>query len=95
MGVSITKDISGGGVCIIVPDEKEVGTTFYGSLELPSEKISFKGKVVRIQERENDGEINYEVGIQFIEIEDSDREIIIKYVMQEQMIERRNRLKRS
>lgn len=78
-----TRDISGGGVCLVTDTPYEAGTNIRAYLKLDRE-ISFLGTVVRsIQVREK-GKIMYEVGIEYKQIENRDREKIISYVFETQ-----------
>ena len=87
---SITRDISGGGVCLICEESLEKGTYVEAFLNL-DKRVRFVGVVVRSLEEKNKGVITYETGIKFVRIENKDREQIISYVFKTQ----RERLKKG
>jgi c-di-GMP-binding flagellar brake protein YcgR len=78
-----TKDISGGGMQIYSSKSHEIGDKVACSIEGLEENVLVKGKVVRIDEVDS---FNYKylIGISFIDIEDKYRDIIIKYIFDEQ-----------
>jgi c-di-GMP-binding flagellar brake protein YcgR len=80
----ITKNISVGGICLIAYERLEVGDKLRLEIELPTKKtVSAKGRVVWINEFEVIGrglEKRYDVGVEFIDIRDEDREEINKFV---------------
>jgi len=79
-----TKNISGGGICLITEEKLNEGERLYLEIELPSGKLIYaRGKVVWVNEYEIIGvEIKkkYDVGIEFIEIKEEDRQEIGKYI---------------
>lgn len=84
--LSKTKDISGGGICLMIEekDSLAVGDALQLEFSLPSKEIIHsKGQVVWLDEFAI-GDINaqsrFEVGIEFIDISDKDREVIKQYV---------------
>ncbi len=80
---SETIDISGGGVCIIAEDELEEGTFVEAIIKL-DQKIRFVGISVRSQPVIKKGKEGYETGIEFVRIENKDRERIISYIFRAQ-----------
>ncbi|MDV4149686.1 PilZ domain-containing protein [Clostridium sp. AL.422] len=70
-------DLSGGGMKIKVKEELSVNDTIISNLTYDSEKISVKGRVVRIEKTEDR---KYIYGINFDDIDNSTREKIIKTV---------------
>ncbi len=80
---SETKDISGGGMKIYSNILHEIDDVVACSIDLFDEKLFIKCKVVRIEEVDS---FNYKylVGLQFIDIEDRSRDIIVKYIFEEQ-----------
>lgn len=83
---SITKDISGGGLCVKL-DEK-IGIKKYLECELVLKEnkiIRFVGKVIRSGISDNlNQKYRYEIGLVFKEIDKRDKEAIIKYIFEEQ-----------
>ncbi|AVX20750.1 MULTISPECIES: flagellar brake protein [Carboxydocella] len=80
---TVTKDISGGGVRIEIPQPLELGTELELHLKLPKDKIIAVGKVVRCLPLEKPKK-GYNIGIQFTIIEERDRDKIIKYIFDRQ-----------
>jgi len=80
----VTKNISGGGICLITEEKLNEGDTLYLEIELPSgELIYARGRVVWVNEYEIIGveaKKKYDVGIEFIEIKEEDREEIGRYI---------------
>jgi len=82
---TLTKDISGGGLCIVLEEKVEKGTILDMIVELEeNEKVSFKGKVIRIDRTLNSDKYKYEAGIVFQTIDEKEREKIIKFIFSEQ-----------
>lgn len=81
-----SKDISGGGISIISYEELKEGDILEINIELPTKKvIDTRGRVVRTNEIEIYGERQekrYEAGIEFLGINEEDREEILKFVFQ-------------
>lgn len=78
-----TKDISGGGMKIYSNKLHNIGDEVDCSFDLLNKNILVKCKVVRI---DNVDSFNYKylMGLEFIDIEDNYRDIIIKYIFKEQ-----------
>lgn len=78
-----TKDISGGGIKIYSNKLHKSGDRVACALDLLDEKIFIKCKVIRIEEVDS---FNYKylIGLEFVDIEDRDIDIIIKYIFNEQ-----------
>ncbi len=82
---TITKDISGGGISMLLREKEfEKGALIDCRLELGSLKINFTGEVVRIGEHDREGKFKFEAGILYKIIENKDRENIIKFIFNEQ-----------
>jgi len=82
---SITKDISGGGICIKVKDEVPTGSLIECELDLSGiHRIKFYGTVARVGMREGDFVYSHEIGVLFKQIDKKDKEQIIKYIFAEQ-----------
>ena len=80
---AITKDISGGGLCILTNEEPEYGWYLDGIIEIGS-NIRFIGKVVRVINVHDKGNFHYEAGIEFIDISDPEREKVISFIFDSQ-----------
>lgn len=85
-----TRDISGGGVCLLTETAYEVGTDIQAYLMLERE-ICFVGTVVRTIKTKEKGKILYETGIVYKHIDNKDREKIISFVFETQ----RERIRKS
>ncbi|AGC67724.1 type IV pilus assembly PilZ [Thermoclostridium stercorarium subsp. stercorarium DSM 8532] len=78
-----TKDISGGGICMITDVFHEAGTNIKVNLRLDRE-IVFTGMVVRATQIREKGKIRYETGVIYKHIRNMDREKIISFVFETQ-----------
>lgn len=87
---SITKDISGGGVCILMEDKPSMGNLIEGELQLSGD-VKFMGKVVRVIAMRESGRFKYEIGVMFTKIDNRSRERIISFIFETQ----RNLLKKG
>lgn len=82
-----SKNISAGGICIIALDKFEVGSSLSLKFSLPEldKPINAAGRVVWIEEF-SVGDVSsskaYDAGIEFIHIQEEDREKISQYVRQ-------------
>jgi len=81
--VGITKDISGGGICLCTDTKLEIGWHVEGRLKI-HQAIPFIGRVVRVINVHDRGRYSYENGIEFVEITNMNRERIISYIFEEQ-----------
>jgi c-di-GMP-binding flagellar brake protein YcgR len=83
-GEFVSKNISSGGICLIVNDTINIGDKLKLKISLPTlKKINSNGKVVWVEDFEIVGERRekrYEAGIEFFGISDEDREEINKFV---------------
>jgi len=80
---AITKNISGGGICLLTDDEPKKGWNFDGIIDIGGD-IHFKGRVVRVNKLENAGKYRFEVGIEFVDITDQEREKVISFIFDTQ-----------
>jgi len=80
---AITKDISGGGLCLLTNEKPKSGWYFDGIIDIGGE-INFKGKVIRVNELINTGKYRYEVGIEFVDITEQERERVISFIFDAQ-----------
>ncbi len=73
-----TKNLSAGGMCIVIPIKLDKGTMLHINFSLPGEKnVNLFGNVAWIK---SDGNSKYECGIEFIDFADHNRRIIREYV---------------
>lgn len=79
----IAKDISGGGIRVFCNLKHSVGDKVKLNISTTDFCITALGMVIRIQEIENDN-FKFSLGIKFTEIEDEDRERLIKYIFEQQ-----------
>lgn len=80
-------DISGGGIRFVSKVKYEKGTHMYFTfkLSIAGQDVEFKaiGKIIASEERQNrSGE--FENRVQFVDVDSEDREIIIKYIFEEE-----------
>jgi len=79
-----TKNISAGGLCLVVYEKLDVGEILQIEMELPSKEIiNAEGKIVWISEYEIEGEEEekiYDIGVQFVKISEQEKEEISKFV---------------
>jgi len=80
---AITKNISGGGLCLLTDVEPKSGWFFDGIIDIGGE-VHFKGKVVRVNELDNPGKYRFEVGIEFVDITEQEREKVISFIFDTQ-----------
>lgn len=80
---AITKDISGGGLCILTDVEPKYGWYLDGIIDVGS-SVRFVGKVVRAINVHDKGKFHYEAGIEFIDISDLEREKVISFIFDSQ-----------
>ena len=82
--VNVSKNISGGGICLMVNEPVVVGDTLKLDIALPENKsIRAIGRVAWVDTFEIIGgrrEVKYEAGIEFVDISNVDREQIKKLV---------------
>jgi c-di-GMP-binding flagellar brake protein YcgR len=83
--MAITRDLGGGGLCILIEEKIDEGIVVEGELELSEkEKAKFSGKIIRVSKRESEGKYNYDAAIEFYQIDNKVRETIIKYIFEQQ-----------
>jgi c-di-GMP-binding flagellar brake protein YcgR len=82
---AVTKNISGGGVCIKLSEELGINKLIECELSLSkSKKIRFLGKVVRKSTVDENVPLKFEVGVLFTKINYKDKEAIIRFIFEEQ-----------
>jgi hypothetical protein len=85
--VSETMNISGSGASLLLKQPLDVGQLLEISLKIPYFPLGLfktKGKVVRVLPRRYNNEDLFEVGIQFLNLSDEQREKIVAYTFQQQ-----------
>lgn len=81
---TVTRDLSGGGLCIRLKEPIELDNFLDCELFI-STKVCFIGRVVRLTKYDAmQGIYKYEVGVYFEKIEEALREKVISYIFQEQ-----------
>ena len=92
---SVVVDISGGGIRFVSDYKYENGTLIYLTYNLSSEKIqktyNLVGKILSVKELEN-RRGTFEHRVQYINIDNQQREEIIRYIFEE---ERKNRQRKN
>lgn len=81
---SITRDLSGGGLCMYLEEKIDKDELVECELTLEEEIVRFYGKVLRVTRLETEGKFKFEAGIAFRKIENKEREAVIKYIFKEQ-----------
>ena len=82
---SLTKNLSGGGVCIFLNESIDIHQLVECRIKLEDNKvISFLGRIIRIRKLEQAGKYQYETGVAFEIIENNDKEAIIKYIFKQE-----------
>lgn len=77
------KNLSAGGMLFVAPEPLTRGTLLKIDLDLPSGKISAKAEVVRT--RKNSEREEYEMGVNFLNLSERDKDRIIQYIYQRQI----------
>ncbi len=84
-GRSVTKNISGGGICVFMDRRMAPTTRLRIQLDVPGRDApcQFTGEVVWCEEypKPVDGGPAVLVGVKFVEIDPSDQEAIMRYCM--------------
>lgn len=81
---AISKDLSGGGICLLTMEEPILNWYVEAKLDIDDE-ITFVGIIVRSTPIRSAGSIyKYEMGVEFIKIRDIDREKVISYIFSSQ-----------
>lgn len=80
---AITKDISGGGLCLLTNEKPVYGWFIEGSFDIGA-KIKFIGRIVRVINIHDKGKFKYEAGIEYVEINEHDREKVISFIFNSQ-----------
>lgn len=91
--VTVTTDISAGGVAIILPNKMDIsfGTILSINLVLPMKKgdisyLTLKGKAVRVIEVNPD---QRKLSVEFLDVNDQDQQSLIRYCFEKQLDNRK------
>lgn len=79
----ITKDISGGGVRVVLKEDVPINSKVRIMIKIDSEIITVTGIVVR-KEQVTDSAYKWDLGIQFIDIDEGTRSKIISFIFDKQ-----------
>ncbi len=85
---TITQNISGNGLGIVLKEPLPLGSKVKVILPLEHYAVEAEGEVVRISGLEPNDE-KYAIGINFIKIDESSRKIIINYIFRKQIARRK------
>jgi uncharacterized protein (TIGR02266 family) len=79
---SKTKDISVGGICLISRKPLSVDNVMNFKFTIPDteKKIEVSGEVVWTEKPEDEKDDRYYSGIEFVQIDETDKDLISKYV---------------
>ncbi len=80
------KDLSRGGVCLHVDKKLNTGKIIQLKINLPTGKeVNLKGKIVRVSDLTQSLKEQpvYEIGIEFQEMDNDDRETLEKFIFEE------------
>ena len=81
---AFTKDVSGEGICLVLPEMLPEDATVDLVIEIPQkEKVSITGKAVWIKEisaAAKDGKRQFSAGIKFVKIKPKDRDNLMSFV---------------
>ncbi|NJD02276.1 MAG: flagellar brake protein [Ruminiclostridium sp.] len=82
---TIANNLSGGGICLLLEEKLDVGKLLECEIATDGKKgIRFFGKVKRYEKNVLHGKFKYEIGIAFININNNDREKVVKFIFEEQ-----------
>lgn len=81
-----SRDIGGGGLLLLAKEALANGTLVEIDLTLPDQSIAIRavGKVVRVTREEIGGNIVFPTGIQFVAIDEKERDRLIGFIFKEQ-----------
>lgn len=75
------KDISQSGVIIITDHQLKIDSMVLMELSVSScNPVSFMGKVVSCRKKQNKGLLDYEIGVEFSDLTDQDRLLLISFI---------------
>ena len=92
VNATVTSDISEGGAGVILTEKFNEGSMLSLEIMLPNEPrpVSVKGRVTWIKEAHTDeaGRKNFDAGIEFLNIQKADKELLAKYIKDAGKIQR-------
>jgi c-di-GMP-binding flagellar brake protein YcgR len=80
---AISRDISGGGLCLMFETAPGMGMYIEGFISKIN-RLPFAGKIVRVILTEGTGINRFEIGVEFLNIENRNREKIIAFIFESQ-----------
>ena len=80
---AISRDISGGGLCLMFETAPEMGMYIEGFISKIN-RLPFAGRIVRVILTEGTGINRYEIGVEFMNIDNRNREKIISFIFESQ-----------
>lgn len=83
--VTKTRNISGGGCQLLTPRPLETGAAVEGAVKLPEQRIAFKGVVRWVEQLEQGQGGQWVAGIEFTEIDERDRDAVIRFAFRRQI----------
>lgn len=89
---SMSRNLSGGGLCICVEDKINIGGTVECEINLYNRNIKFYGVVVRLEENDLESKYRYLAGVAFKKITNKNRELVIRYIFEQQRKRRKRGL---
>lgn len=82
---SITRDLSGGGLCILLEEKININEQLECELPVNNDRVvRFFGKVTRSSKRDPEEKYKFEIVVSFRKIEYKDREAVIGFIFEEQ-----------
>ncbi len=81
---TLTRNISGGGICMLVEERLDLGAPVECIIRLKDGSIPFKGIITRMDKYDIKSRFTYEAGVKITDIGESERENIVQYVFTEQ-----------
>ncbi|MGF7057147.1 flagellar brake protein [Brassicibacter mesophilus] len=87
----VTKDISGGGIRFLCDFKYKLKDVLSFELKINDSEIVSIGEVVRVKKSDS-SDYNYEIGMRFIELSNVDRDILIRFIFEQQRKLRRKGL---
>ncbi|WP_281241473.1 flagellar brake protein [Sporomusa acidovorans] len=89
---AFTKDISGGGVQMVTERRWPIGTRMLVTIDYPDiGPLTIKSEVVRVHQPQSELTVFW-IGIRFAEINEKDRNTIIRFIFKKQLEQRRKGL---
>lgn len=91
-GKVFTKNISGGGLCLITEEPIDIGIQLHLEVELPEQEIlSITGRVARVEKPQNDRQLFW-IGVEFLDVSETIRSRIIRFVFKKQLEQRQKQI---